>query len=134
VLDFSSGSLTVPVGQIPVPSLSGSQDLAGDYGVLHTATVRLVNDAPRPARLALYANPRGGRAMGTFVIDRTLLQVQPMQPFTYYKLREYAVPARASLTTTVVTMPEIGSVYPLNLVFGPDDGSIPPGAPGSPVY
>jgi len=31
-------------------------------------------------------------------------------------------------------MPEGGSFYPLKLIFAPDDGSVAPGAPGSPVY
>jgi len=34
----------------------------------------------------------------------------------------------------ITTMPEGGSLYPLPLVFAPDDGSVAPGAPGSPVY
>jgi hypothetical protein len=34
----------------------------------------------------------------------------------------------------VVTMPEDGSSYPLRLTFAPDDGSVGPGAPGSPIY
>jgi hypothetical protein len=35
---------------------------------------------------------------------------------------------------TIETIPEGGSSYPLDLVFAPDDGSVAPGAPGSPVY
>jgi hypothetical protein len=31
-------------------------------------------------------------------------------------------------------MPEGGSSYPLRLIFAQDDGSVAPGAPGSPVY
>jgi hypothetical protein len=34
----------------------------------------------------------------------------------------------------ITTMPEGGSSYPLRLVFAQDDGSVAPGAPGSPVY
>ena len=57
-----------------------------------------------------------------------------MAPFTSYKLREYTIPANGYVSTTIVTMPEGGSSYPLRLDIGPDDGSVSPGAPGSPIY
>jgi len=132
--DTSGQDLVVPIGQIPLPNLRQGQALAGDYGVLQQITVRMVNNDRRPARVALYANPRGGRATGTFLIDRVLVQAHALAPFTNYKLREYAVPANGYASTTIVTMPEGGSSYPLNLVMAPDDGSVSPGAPGSPVY
>jgi hypothetical protein len=31
-------------------------------------------------------------------------------------------------------MPEGGSSYPLRLIVAQDDGSVSPGAPGSPIY
>jgi Pilus formation protein N terminal region len=132
--DTSQPDLVVPIGQIPLPNLRQGQALAGDYGVLQQITIRMVNNDRRPARVALYANPRGGRATGTFLIDRVLIQAHALAPFTNYKLREYTVPANGYASTTIVTMPEGGSSYPLNLIMGPDDGSVSPGAPGSPVY
>lgn len=132
--DTSRPDLVVPIGQIPLPNLRQGQALAGDYGVLQQITIRMVNNDRRPARVALYANPRGGRATGTFLIDRVLIQAHSLAPFTNYKLREYTIPANGYASTTIVTMPEGGSSYPLNLIMGPDDGSVSPGAPGSPVY
>jgi hypothetical protein len=126
--------LVVTIGQIPLPNLREGQALAGDYGVLQQITIRMVNSDRRQVHVALYANPRGGRATGTFLIDRVLLQAHALSPFTSYKLREYTIPANGYITTTIVTMPEGGSSYPLRLIVGPDDGSVPPGAPGSPIY
>jgi hypothetical protein len=132
--DTSGPDLTIPIGQIPLPNLREGQALAGDYGVLQQITLRMVNNDRRPARVALYANPRGGRATGTFLIDRVLIQAHALAPFTNFKLREYTVPANGYVSTEIVTMPEGGSSYPLNLVVAPDDGSPSPGSPGSPVY
>lgn len=126
--------LAVTIGQIPLPNLREGQALGGDYGVLQQITIRMVNPDRRPAHVALYANPRGGRATGTFLIDRVLVQAHALPAFSNYKLREYTIPANGYASTTIVTMPEGGSSYPLRLVVGPDDGSVPPGAPGSPVY
>jgi hypothetical protein len=63
-----------------------------------------------------------------------LVQSHQTAAFTRYKVRQYVIPAKGFVRVTIVTMPEAGSSYPLNLVFAPDDGSVAPGAPGSPVY
>lgn len=126
--------LVVPIGHIPLPNLLQGQALGGDYGVLQQIAIRMVNVDRRPVRVALYANPRGGRATGTFLIDRILVQAHALPAFSNYKLREYTVPANGYVTTTIVTMPEGGSSYPLRLIMSSDDGSVSPGAPGSPVY
>jgi len=131
----SGADLEVPIGQIPLPNLVRGQTLAGDYGVLQSLTVRIVNPDPhRTARIALYASPRGGRATGTFLIDRVLVQAHGLPPYSRYKLRQYSVPPGSFIRTDVITMPEGGSSYPLKLIVAPDDGSVSPGAPGSPIY
>jgi len=133
--DTEGPDLEIPIGQIPLPNLVQGQTLAGDYGVLQSVTIRMINNDRRNARqIALYANPRGGRATGTFVIDRVLVQAHAMAPFGHYKLRQYTIPPGSFVRTEVVTMPEGGSSYPLRLVVAPDDGSAAPGASDSPIY
>jgi hypothetical protein len=133
--DAQGPDLEIPIGQIPLPNLVQGQTLAGDYGVLQSVTIDIVNDDRRNARqIALYANPRGGKATGTFVIDRVLVQAHAMAPFGHYKLRQYTIPPNSHVRTEIVTMPEGGSSYPLRLVVAPDDGSPPPGAPDSLAY
>ncbi|HEV3158318.1 MAG TPA: hypothetical protein VGZ00_13320 [Candidatus Baltobacteraceae bacterium] len=128
-------TLPITIGQIPLPNLMQGQALAGDYGVLQAITVRIVNvSSSSPAHVVLYACPRGGNATGTFLIDRTMIQAHSMAPYTYYKLREYLVPPASVVRTEIVTMPEAGSSYPLQLVIAPDDGSPAPGAPDSVAY
>jgi hypothetical protein len=133
--DAEEPALEIPIGQIPLPNLVEGETLGGDYGVLQSITIRIINNDRRNARqIALYANPRGGRATGTFIIDRVLVQAHQMQAFGHYKLRQYTVPPNSYVRTEVVTMPEGGSSYPLRLVVAPDDGSPPPGASDSVVY
>ncbi len=126
--------LELPIGQIPLQNLLSGAALAGDYGVLQSFVVRINNPTAVPAPIALYENPRGGRATGTFLIDRTLIQSHGVPAFSRYKVRQYVVPARGYIQVKIITMPEGGSSYPVRLEFAPDDGSVPPGAPGSPVY
>jgi hypothetical protein len=126
--------LELSVGQIPLPNRLQGQALAGDYGVLQSFVINVQNPLPTPQAIAIYENPRGGRATGTFLIDGTLLQSHQTSAFSRFKVRQYVVPAKGFVRVTIDTMPEPGSFYPLKLIFAPDDGSVAPGAPGSPIY
>jgi hypothetical protein len=57
-----------------------------------------------------------------------------MAAFGHYKLRQYTIAPGSFVRTEIVTMPEGGSSYPLDLIVAPDDGSAPPGSSDSPVY
>jgi hypothetical protein len=133
--DAEGPDLEIPIGQIPLPNLVHGQTLAGDYGVLQSVTIRMINNDRHNARdIALYASPRGGRATGSFVIDRVLVQAHAMAPYGHYKLRQYTIPPGSFVRTDIVTIPEGGSSYPLRLIVAPDDGSAPPGSSDSPIY
>ncbi len=126
--------LELPVGQLPLPNMLHGEALSGDYGVQQSFQVKIVNPTRSPQQIAIYENPRGGRATGTFLIDGVLVQSHGVPAFSRYKVRQYTVPAKGYIRVSIDTMPEAGSSYPLRLVFAPDDGSVAPGAPGSPIY
>ncbi len=126
--------LELPIGQIPLPNRLRGHALSGDYGVLESFVVTIENPLSSPQAVAIYENPRGGYATGTYLIDGVLVQSHQVPPFSRYKVRQYVVPAHGFVRVTIVTMPEAGSSYPLKLIFAPDDGSVPPGGSGSPVY
>jgi hypothetical protein len=126
--------LEIPIGQIPLPNLRKGEVLGGDYGVKQSVTITVVNNGAAAMPVAVYANPRGGRATGTFLIDRTLVRAHALPSFSKFKIREFRVPPHGFYRTQIVTMPEGGSSYPLRLIVAQDDGSVSPGAPGSPIY
>jgi hypothetical protein len=126
--------LELPVGELPLPNHLRGQALAGDYGVLQSFVVNMENPMGTPQSVAIYENPRGGRATGTYLIDGILVQSHQVPPYSRYKVRQYVVPAHGFVRVTIVTMPEAGSSLPVRLIFAPDDGSVAPGAPGSPIY
>lgn len=134
VWNVNGDFLELQVGDVPVPNAFNGQALAGDYGIKQSFVVKVQNPTDQPQPIAVYENPRGGRATGTYVIDGVLIQSHGVPAFSRYKLRQYVVPARGFVRVTIVTIPDSGSSYPLRLVFAPDDGSVAPGAPGSPVY
>ncbi|MBV8245911.1 MAG: hypothetical protein JOZ38_08320 [Candidatus Eremiobacteraeota bacterium] len=126
--------LQLSIGQIPLPNLLQGEALSGDYGVMQSFSIHIVNPTSTPQAIAIYENPRGGRATATFLIDRTIVQSHGTPAFSRYKVRQYTVPAQGYINVDIVTMPDAGSSYPLRLEFAPDDGSVAPGAPGSPIY
>jgi hypothetical protein len=126
--------LELPIGQIPVPNTLVGQALAGDYGVLQSFVIKVQNPTDQPQAIAIYENPRGGRATGTYLIDGVLIQSHQVPAFSRYKVRQYVVPARGFVRVTIQTIPDSGSSYPVRLIFAPDDGSVAPGAPGSPIF
>jgi hypothetical protein len=132
--DVAGADLEIPIGQLPLPNLRQGEALGGDYGVEQSVTVVIVNQTRGPRAVALYANPRGGRATGTFLIDGTLVQAHALPAFSKFKLWQETINAGTFRRIHIVTMPEGGSSYPLRLIFAPDDGSAPPFAPGSPIY
>ncbi len=126
--------LELPIGQLPLPNDLQGQALSGDYGVLQSFVVNMENPLATPQAVAIYENPRGGRSTATYLIDGVLVQSHQVPAYSRYKVRQYVVPAHGFVRVTIVTMPEAGSSLPLRLVFAPDDGSVSPGAPGSPIY
>jgi hypothetical protein len=127
-------ALEIPIGQLPLPNLREGETLSGDYGVKQSLRVVIVNPSRTAVPVALYANPRGGAATGTFIIDNTLVQAHRLPAFSKYKIWQETIPPGTYRTLQVTTIPEGGSSYPLRLIFAEDDGSVAPGAPNSPVY
>jgi putative type II/III system pilus formation protein len=132
--DIDGEDLEIPIGQLPLPNMRQGEALSGDYGVEQAMNVVIVNMTRGPRSIALYANPRGGRATGTFLIDGTLVQAHALPAFSKFKIWQETINAGTFRRIRIVTMPEGGSSYPLRLVFAQDDGSPGPGAPGSPIY
>lgn len=132
--DVDGEDLDIPIGQLPLPNLREGEALSGDYGVEQSMNVVIVNMTRGPRAIALYANPRGGRATGTFLINGTLVQAHALAAFSRFKIWQETINAGTFRRIRIVTMPEGGSSYPLRLTFAQDDGSVGPGAPGSPIY
>ncbi|HTJ28083.1 MAG TPA: pilus assembly protein N-terminal domain-containing protein [Candidatus Limnocylindria bacterium] len=132
--DVDGPDLEIPIGQLPLPNLREGEALGGDYGVEQSMNIVIVNNTRSRRPIALYANPRGGRATGTFLIDGTLVQAHALPSFSRFKLWQETINPLSFRRIRIVTMPEGGSSYPLRLIFAPDDGSVAPFAPGSLVY
>ena len=113
------------IGKLPLPNLVQGEVLGGDYGVLQSADINLLNPTSEATDVGLWFEPRGGRATGTLLINDDLVQLHPVDPMRDALVRRFNVPAHGFVHVSIVTMPEGGSAYPVNLLFS---SSPPPGA------
>ncbi|MDQ2680378.1 MAG: pilus assembly protein N-terminal domain-containing protein, partial [Candidatus Eremiobacteraeota bacterium] len=74
--------LELSIGQIPLPNLLKGEALSGDYGVLQSFVVTVENPLRTPQPIAIYENPRGGHATGTYLIDGVLVQSHQTPPYS----------------------------------------------------
>jgi len=113
------------IGKLPLPNLVQGEVLGGDYGVKQSADVSLLNPTGQAADVGLWFEPRGGRATGTLLVDDAVVQLHPVEARKMALVRRFNVPAHGYRHVSIVTMPEGGSSYPVNLLFASDP---PPGA------
>ncbi|HXW51291.1 MAG TPA: hypothetical protein VEJ41_04815 [Candidatus Acidoferrales bacterium] len=126
-LSYSIGDdpVMLLIGKLPLPNLVSGEVLGGDYGVKQSATVTLLNPTASDARVGMWFEPRGGRATGTFLINGELVQLHPVEFGQPALVRGFTVPAHGYARIDLVTMPEGGSSYPVQVLFASQP---PPGA------
>ncbi|HEX3469212.1 MAG TPA: hypothetical protein VHT05_14120 [Candidatus Elarobacter sp.] len=87
----------------------------GDYGVLHSIAFTLINPSDDPQSVYLYEKPLGGPVRSTFVIDGQLKEVGCVRLQQPYWVTTYQLPPRFTGVSTILTMTDGGSFYPLEL-------------------
>ncbi len=87
----------------------------GDYGVLHSIRFTLANPTDDPQAVYLYEKPLGGPVRSTFVIDGQLKEIGCVRLQQPYWVTTYQLPPRFTGVSTILTMTDGGSFYPLEL-------------------
>ncbi len=103
-------------GRIPTPQNIDPQDDGhdyGDYGVARRMTFTLANPTDASRLIYFYERPVGGPVRSTFVIDNVPIEVGCVRLPQPYAVKTYALPPHSSGTSTVITMTDGGSFYPL---------------------
>lgn len=87
----------------------------GDYGVIHHVTFDIDNPTGMPQTVYLYEKPTGWPTINSFIIDGQLKQMGCARAEQRYEITEYDVAPNAQQTSTIVTMTDGGSSYPLEI-------------------
>lgn len=114
----------------------------GDYGALHWIAFTLINPTDAPQTVYLYEKPLGGPVRSTFVIDGQLKELGCVRLPQPYWVTTYALPPRFTGLSTIVTMTDGGSFYPLEfgatatqpLTYTPPVGSPDGCSPNAPPF
>jgi len=114
----------------------------GDYGALHSITFTLVNPSDAPQSVYLYEKPLGGPVRSTFVIDGQLKEMGCVRLQQPYWVNTYELPPRFTGVSTILTMTDGGSFYPLEigatttqpLTYTPPVGSPDGCSPNAPPF
>jgi hypothetical protein len=114
----------------------------GDYGVLHQIAVTLINPSDTPQTVYLYEKPLGGPVRSTFVIDGQLKELGCVRLPQPYWVTTYELPPRFTGLSSIVTMTDGGSFYPLEfgatatqpLTYTPPVGSPDGCSPNAPPF
>lgn len=105
----------IPIGRFPISNENGVR-LDGNYGVLYTMRVKLVNPNPKPATVRMVFEPRAGRAQAVFVIDGELTETPSIYPPAEERIMTVPLKANETRTVSLVTMPAAGGSYPATLI------------------
>lgn len=109
------------------PSATGHD--YGDYGVLHQIRFDMSNPSGQPATVYLYEKPIGGVVRSSFLVDGQLYEVGCARAQNHYQIGvPYQLASGSSQSTTILTMTDGGSNYPLEvgLTITPPQPSTPP--------
>lgn len=87
----------------------------GDYGVLHRITFDIDNPGDTSQTIYLYEKPLGGSVRSSFVVDGQLQELGCARLPERYLIKAYTMPAQQQAASTVVTMTDGGSSYPLEI-------------------
>ncbi len=91
----------------------------GDYGVVRRMTFTLANASDASQLVYFYEKPLGGPVRSSFIIDGQLKEVGCVRLPQPYGIMTYQLPPHSTGASTIVTMTDGGSFYPLE--FGLTD-------------
>jgi hypothetical protein len=125
---FGIQSLTYSVGGPDVTYEYGTRDTTprnldpsgpghdyGDYGVIHRITFDIDNPGNTPQTLYLYEKPLGGPTRSTFIVDGQIKELGCVRVPQRYQVMAYTMPPQQQAASTVITMTEGGSNYPIEI-------------------
>ncbi|MGH7715274.1 MAG: hypothetical protein ACREML_04675, partial [Vulcanimicrobiaceae bacterium] len=87
----------------------------GDYGVIHRITFDISNPGTAPQTIYLYEKPLGGPVRSTFIVDGHVKELGCVRLPERYQIMAYTMPPQQQAASTVVTMTDGGSNYPIEI-------------------
>jgi hypothetical protein len=127
-------NVSMSIGLAPwlIDAVSGEPN-NGNYGVFYRFKVRLKNPTPNVKRIGFYFVPKGNLARGSFIIDGRLMETILVRYPTELIFAAIDLKPNSEKVVEIVTTPEGGSYYPVELILKPADNSAVIQTPGQPA-
>lgn len=129
-LEFTLGDedeeeLSMVVGSAPwlIDAVTGEPN-NGNYGVFYRFNVTLNNPTDEVKRVGFYLKPRGILARGSFIIDNKIMETGLIRRPAKTIFAVVDINPNSSKTISIVTTPEGGSYYPVEIVLSPVDRNV----------
>ena len=87
----------------------------GDYGVVHHITFDISNPNTKAQNIYLYEKPLGGPVRSTFIVDGRVVELGCVRVPQRYLITMYQMPPQWHAASTITTMADGGSNYPLEI-------------------
>lgn len=117
--NLSGENISIEVGKWPwlIDGTTGEPN-TGNYGVFYKIKVSILNDTKERAQIAVSFIPRNGISMGSVLIDGTLLETGIIKQEERTCLTKIEMAPGENRLLEIVTFPEAGSCYPVNIEIG----------------
>lgn len=115
---IGNGFTFIPIGKKPyLKELFTGEPNYGNYGVIYQIKLSIKNPGDEKRTAKIYFVPVAGVARGIFKLGDTLIQTPMLPPFKQYLLGQYELTPGEEKTASILTTPQGGSFYPINIVI-----------------
>lgn len=109
----------VRIGQKPIASQDERERLEGNFGVLYTIHVKVINPTPDPVDVEVVFESSAGYSAALFVVNGSIVRTPIMQSKEEAQITHLKVDPGESWTFTILTCPLSGSSYPATITVRP---------------
>jgi hypothetical protein len=111
----------IQIGQKPIESADEKDKLDGNFGVVYTFHVSVVNPTTTAADVVLDFESNAGYSGGLFLVDGRLIRTHLLQPKEDVEIDRVHLEPGESRTITILTCPLSGGSYPATIAVMPLD-------------
>ena len=129
-MDYTVGGRSgfLLLGQRPIAGADHSSNLDGNFGVIYRIKATIKNPTSQVTDVDLVFEASAGYMGGIFIVDGNMIQTPLLSPKGEAKLGRFHLPAGASRSIEIVTLPVSGGSYPATLFLRPADQSADKGS------
>jgi hypothetical protein len=105
------------MGNTPISDIFKGKSNKGNYGVVYSYKITLINPYKQKKAVSISFQPRGGSATATFNLNNQIISVATTRAYDLVQLSRIWIEPESRKVLSVETMPEDASNYPIRLLI-----------------